>query len=106
MPITTPSALRHRPSIAKSAIAPPGHAYENCRCDEGEWRIGKREVAIRQIACGDARGVLEDVARVPQNREAKMLNNDDSSARGSKKNGYNRIDVVTKMSPVGCYDFG
>ena len=73
--------------------------------EERQRRVRKGEVAVRNVAGGDARGVLEDVARVPQNREARTLPYDDGRAGRAEERGGRRVEVVTQMSPFGCYDF-
>ena len=47
--------------------------------EEGERRVGEREVAVGQLAERDAGGVFEDVAEVPEHGEVG------SSARGRRR---------------------
>src|SRR5438045_8238170 len=55
--------------------------------EEGQRRVGERKVSVGDVAEGDAVRVLQDVARVPEDSEARVLPDDHGGARGEEQEG-------------------
>src|SRR5437762_683263 len=72
--------------------------------EEGQRCVWKGKVAVRDVARGDARGVLEDVADVPEDGQARTLPKHDCGARQTEEPGNRAIATVTSGFVRRCYD--
>src|SRR5437899_3287365 len=72
--------------------------------EERQRRVWKGKIAVGDVARGDACGVLEDVADVPEDGQARTLPKHDRGARQTEEAGNRAIVTVTSGFVRRCYD--